>query len=104
MSSVTRWIVSWIWRRNARPASVDGVGTVAALARSGGPSAGPPPPPPPPKGGGGEGPTPLGERGGAPPPRSFPPGPFPGGPAPHPADPPGGGPALSPHKTTPTPL
>src|SRR2546427_8977925 len=40
MSSVTRWIVSWIWRRNARPASVDGVGTVAALARSGGPSAG----------------------------------------------------------------
>src|SRR2546425_11747993 len=40
MSSVTRRIVSWIWRRNARPASVDGVGTVAALARSGGPSGG----------------------------------------------------------------
>src|SRR5881296_131465 len=36
MSSVTRRMVSWMARRKARPASVVGVGTVAALARSGG--------------------------------------------------------------------
>src|SRR5207245_9689417 len=68
MSSVTRWIVSWIWLRNARPASVDGVGTVAALARSGGPSAGRPAPPPPTRWGGAKRQTRVVERGGRPPP------------------------------------